>query len=226
MRQEKDEAGVLMRFEKASASYSIRLVAQDLTCQRGGRIVFRNVFFALEAGEALVVTGPNGAGKSSLLRQLAGLVDVAGGELFLEGGLPDANIAEQAHYIGHLDALKAAMSVRETAEFWAEFLGGSEKTIDQALDAFDLVALSDLPVAYLSAGQRRRLTLSRLLIARRALWLLDEPNMALDAASLARLVSIMEAHLEGGGLIVAAMHQSLGLGQSRSLELAGMRTSA
>ena len=225
MRQGRGEADVLTRSEGQSASLPLRLVAQDLACQRGGRIVFRDVSFSLDAGEALVVTGPNGAGKSSLLRQLAGLVDVAGGTLVLEGGLSEASTAEQAHYIGHLDALKAAMTVRETAEFWSGFLGGSQARIDRAFDVFDLVALSDLPVAYLSAGQRRRLTLARLLIAPRSLWLLDEPSVALDAASLARLVSAMEAHLAEGGLIVAATHQPLGFVRSRSLDLLSVRIS-
>jgi len=224
LRRARDEADVLTRSERASASHPLRLVAQNLVCQRGGRIVFRDVSFSLEAGEALVVTGPNGAGKSSLLRQLAGLVDVAAGQLRLEGGVPDADIAEQAHYIGHLDALKAAMSVRETADFWAGFLGGTEADVERAFEVFDLGALRDLPVAYLSAGQRRRLTLARLLIAPRALWLLDEPSVALDAASLARLVGAMEIHLESGGLIVAATHQPLGFAQSRSLDLVSVRT--
>lgn len=222
MRRGRGGADVLT---KSEGQFPLRLVVQDLACQRGGRIVFRDVSFSLDAGEALVVTGPNGAGKSSLLRQLAGLVDIAVGRLFLEGGQTDVTLAEQAHYIGHLDALKAAMSVRETAEFWAGFLGGSQENIDQAFEVFDLAALCDLPVAYLSAGQRRRLTLSRLLIAPRALWLLDEPSVALDAASLARLVSAMEAHLAGGGLIVAATHQPLGFVRSRALDLVSVRIS-
>lgn len=220
MRRGRDEADVLT---KSEGQFPLRLVARDLTCQRGGRIVFRDVSFSLDAGEVLVVTGPNGAGKSSLLRQLAGLVDVAAGRIFLEGGQTDATLAEQAHYIGHLDALKAAMSVRETAEFWAGFLGGTQENIDRAFEVFDVAPLRDLPVAYLSAGQRRRLTLSRLLIAPRALWLLDEPSVALDAASLERLVSAMEAHLAGGGLIVAATHQPLGFVRSRSLDLVSVR---
>jgi heme exporter protein A len=197
----------------------LRLTARELACVRGGRVVFENLSFAAASGEALVVTGPNGAGKSSLLRQIAGLVDIAGGTLSLEGGAADATLAEQAHYVGHLDALKSAMSVYETARFWSDFLGGARQGIDAAFEVFDLAGLADLPVAYLSAGQRRRLALSRLLIAPRALWLLDEPSVALDAASLARLVAAMEHHLVGGGLIVAATHHDLGLASVATLDL-------
>lgn len=211
-----------MRFDAG-----MRLVARDLACIRGGRVVFEGLSFAVGSGEALVVTGPNGAGKSSLLRQIAGLVEIAGGSLALEGGEAEAALWEQAHYIGHLDALKSAMSVRETADFWSGFLGGVADHIEAAFEVFDLQGLADLPVAYLSAGQRRRLALSRLLIAPRPLWLLDEPSVALDAASLARLVAAMERHMESGGLIVAATHQDLGLAGSIPLAIkARMRVDA
>ena len=195
------------------------LCATGLACQRGGRTVFRDVGFSLQSGEVLIVTGPNGAGKSSLLRLLAGLVEVANGSLKLEGGAEDASLGEQAHYIGHLDALKPAMSVRQTLAFWSDFLGGDASDTDRALEAFDLAGLIDLPVAYLSAGQRRRLSLSRLLVAPRPLWLLDEPGVALDAASLARLVRVIEAHQAQGGIVIATTHQALDLVRSKTLEL-------
>jgi heme exporter protein A len=204
----------------------LRLIARNLVCIRGGRVVFDDLSFAVSSGEALVVTGPNGAGKSSLLRQIAGLVEIADGALALEGGEAEASLSEQAHYIGHLDALKSAMSVRETAAFWSGFLGGAQSDIDAAFEVFDLGALADLPVAYLSAGQRRRLALARLLIAPRPLWLLDEPSVALDAASLARLVAAMERHLLGGGIVVAATHQELGLSSAFSLDLSFARVTA
>ncbi|MDR3498688.1 MAG: heme ABC exporter ATP-binding protein CcmA [Parvibaculum sp.] len=200
----------------------LRLVADGLACIRGGRVVFEGLSFAVASGEALVVTGPNGTGKSSLLRQIAGLVEIAGGDLALEGGDKEATLAEQAHYIGHLDALKPSMSVGETANFWAAFFDG-EADVEAALEAFDLAALADLPVAYLSAGQRRRLALSRLLAAPRPLWLLDEPTVALDAASLSRLVALMEDHLARGGIVVAATHQTLGLARTASLDLSSIR---
>jgi heme exporter protein A len=205
---------------------ALRLTARDLACQRGGRMVFCHLHFAVAAGEALIVTGPNGAGKSSLLRLIAGLVDVAAGDLVLSGGPEDVPLPEQAHYIGHLDALKPAMSVYETAKFWMDFLGGRATDIVHAFDVFDLTNLADLPVAYLSAGQRRRLSLARLLIAPRPLWLLDEPSVALDAASLARLVAAIEAHLAAGGLLVAATHQPLGLARSATLDLAAIGAAA
>ena len=210
----------------ALMSDRLHLTARDLACIRGGRVVFENLNFTVASGQALVVTGPNGAGKSSLLRQIAGLVEITSGALALEGGEAEASISEQAHYIGHLDALKSAMSVRETADFWSGFLGGAQSDIDTAFEVFDLDALADLPVAYLSAGQRRRLALARLLIAPRPLWLLDEPSVALDAASLARLVAAMERHLGGGGIIVAATHQALGLSRTSSLDLSRAKVPA
>lgn len=215
-----------MKSESGAPVSSLRLTAENLACQRGGRVVFRRLSFEVRAGEALVVTGPNGAGKSSLLRQIAGLVEIAEGRLALNGGDPERSLPEQAHYVGHLDALKPAMSVRETAEFWSDFLGGDEADIGHALERLDLAGLTALPVAYLSAGQRRRLALSRLLLAPRPLWLLDEPNVALDRASLARLTALMEAHLAEGGIIVAATHQELGLASARPLVLGPQRAAA
>ncbi len=203
-----------------------RLVAQDLACHRGGRKIFSQLSVVVEAGKALIVTGPNGAGKSSLLRLIAGLLDKSGGGMRFEGGAADMSLADQAHYIGHLDALKGAMSVGETLQFWSDFLGGSEADKRQACEVFDLTRLMDLPVAYLSAGQKRRLSLARLLIAPRVLWLLDEPGVALDAASLKRLGSAIDAHLSAGGLVVAATHQPLGLASSVTLELAEAGVSA
>src|ERR1700744_642138 len=134
----------------------MRLTAVDLYCRRGGRDVLAGVSFAVGSGEALLVTGRNGAGKSSLLRSLLGLIRLAGGRLTLEGGDPELSIAEQAHYLGHQDALKPALSVRENLAFWAGFFGAPATHLDATLDAVGLAALADLPAAYLSAGQRRR----------------------------------------------------------------------
>jgi heme exporter protein A len=195
----------------------MRLVASDLTCVRGGREVFARLEFSLSAGEALVVTGRNGAGKSSLLRMLAGLVRIAAGRLALEGGDPELSIPEQAHYLGHQDALKPSLSVQENLHFWARFLG--DGAIAEALAAVGLDSLAELPAGYLSAGQRRRLSLARLLAVKRPIWLLDEPTSALDAASQARLADLMRRHLAGGGLIVAATHGPLGLEPARELRL-------
>jgi heme exporter protein A len=197
----------------------MQLSAENLTCERGGRLVFRRVSFRLAGGEALLVTGRNGAGKSSLLRMIAGLVRIAAGRLVLEGGDAEAAIGEQAHYLGHLDALKPALSVAENLAFWAEFLGGRAADVEAALEAVDLAPLAELPAAYLSAGQRRRLSIARLAAVKRPLWLLDEPTSALDVASQERLVDLMRQHLAGGGLIVAATHGAIGLEEARELRM-------
>jgi heme exporter protein B len=139
----------------------MELQAEGLTCSRGGREVFRNVSFKVPAGEALIVTGRNGAGKSSLLRMIAGLVRIAAGRLLLNGGTADTLIAEQAHYIGHQDAMKPSLTVAENLQFWIRFLG-SRSDIRPALALLDLAPLADLPAAYLSAGQRRRLSIARI----------------------------------------------------------------
>ena len=197
----------------------MQLTGENVGCERGGRQVFRGVSFSVAGGEALLVTGRNGAGKSSLLRMIAGLVRVAGGTLLLAGGEPEAGIGEQAHYLGHLDALKTALTVRENLRFWVEFMGADEAGMAPALAAVDLASLADLPAAYLSAGQRRRLSIARLVAVKRPLWLLDEPTSALDAGSQTRLAELMRSHLGGGGLIVAATHGGIGLEGARELSL-------
>jgi heme exporter protein A len=189
----------------------MQLEADNLTCERGGRIVFAGLSFAVRRGEALAVTGRNGAGKSSLLRLITGLVRAAGGRLTLSGGEPEATIAEQAHYLGHQDALKPSLSVGENLTFWIDYLGGARQAVPAALDAVGLTPLAGLPAAYLSAGQRRRLSIARLAAVERPLWLLDEPTSALDAPSQERLTGLMQAHLGRGGLIVAATHGPIGI---------------
>ena len=197
----------------------MRLTAVDLACHRGGRDVFTGISFAVGAGEALIVTGRNGAGKSSLLRTIVGLVRTAGGRLSLEGGDPELTIAEQAHYLGHLDALKPSLSVEENLRFWAGFFGGGAVELRPALEAVGLATLSDLPAAYLSAGQRRRLSIARLLAVKRPIWLLDEPTSTLDTTAQGRLAEFMRSHLAGGGLILAATHGPTGLDQTQELRL-------
>jgi len=200
----------------------MRLSGSDLACFRGGRQVFAGLSFTVAAGEALVVLGPNGVGKSSLLRLVAGLVPRSGGALSLEGGDPELTIGEQAHYLGHQDALKPSLTVAENLDFWSDFLGSREGT-PAALAAVGLDDIAQLPAAYLSAGQRRRLSLARLVAVKRPIWLLDEPTTALDAAAQARLAGFMEGHLAGGGLIVAAAHGAIGLAAARELRLGDPR---
>ena len=200
----------------------MRLSATDLACRRGGRDVFAGVSFSVASGESLTIRGRNGAGKSSLLRMVAGLVRVAGGQLSLEGGDPELTLGEQAHYLGHLDALKPSLSVEANLRFWSGFLGAAAIDLSEPLRAVGLDTLSNLPAAYLSAGQRRRLSIARLITVERPLWLLDEPTSTLDAAAQVRLGEIMQAHLAGGGIILAATHGPLQLDGARELNLDGI----
>jgi heme exporter protein A len=188
----------------------MRLSAAGLCCLRGGREVFAGVSFAVGAGEALLIRGRNGAGKSSLLRMVAGLVRIAAGRLDFSGGDPDGSIAEQAHLLGHQDAVKPSLTVGENLQFWAHYFGGAGN-VTEALAGVGLAALADLPAAYLSAGQRRRLSIARLLAAKRPIWLLDEPTASLDEAAQAQFAKIVHAHLAGGGIVLAATHGPIGV---------------
>jgi heme exporter protein A len=198
----------------------MRLAVEDLRCVRAGREVFAGLSFTVAAGEALVVTGPNGAGKTSLLRTLAGLIRPASGSVTMTGGDPELSVAEHSHFQGHLEPVKPTLTVAENLEFWARFLGGGDTAPpDAALQTVGLAALAAMPAGYLSAGQRRRLSMARLLAVARPLWLLDEPTAALDLAGQDRFRELMRTHLAGGGLIVAATHVPLGL-PARELALA------
>jgi heme exporter protein A len=189
----------------------MRLLGRGVRCIRGGREVFSGLDFSASAGEALAVTGPNGAGKTSLLRLVAGLLTLSGGSIGLDGGDGELTLAEQAHYLGHRDALKPSLSVIENLSFWRDFLGGEVFDATAGLAAVGLDHAAHLPAAYLSAGQRRRLSIARLLAVRRPIWLLDEPTSALDAAGQTMFASLMRDHLKRGGLIVTATHAPLGI---------------
>jgi heme exporter protein A len=207
----------LAAFRPAGWQPVTTLSAEGLECRRGGRTVFSGLAFSVRAGEALAVTGRNGAGKSSLLRVIAGLVPVAAGRLTMDGDT-ERSTAERTHYLGHLDALKTQLSVAENLRFWIDYLGGAASATQAALDKVGLGSLADLPAAYLSAGQKRRLSLARLAAIARPLWLLDEPASSLDDAAQAMLTSLMRDHLNGGGIIVAATHAPLGIA-ARELRL-------
>lgn len=189
----------------------MRLSGNGLRCVRGGREVFSGLDVAAESGRAVAITGPNGAGKTSLLRLLAGLLAMEGGSISLDGGDPELTLPEQAHYLGHRDALKPALTVSENLSFWRDFLGGGKSGESDALAAAGLAHAAHLPAAYLSAGQRRRLSIARLLAVKRPVWLLDEPTSALDVSGQAAFAAIMTGHLAGGGIILAATHTPLGI---------------
>ena len=199
-----------------------RLNAADLACTRGGRRVFEAIAFELRSGQALILRGANGAGKSSLLRMLAGLLHPSAGALSWDGVVIAAD--RDAHrarigYLGMLDALKPALTIAETLGFHAKLHGGDESRVAPALDALGLVALADVPARRLSQGQRRRAALARLLTGPDALWLLDEPTLALDSDGLDRLGTVMSGHLARGGLAVIATHVDLPMPHAETLTL-------
>lgn len=195
----------------------MKLQGDNLQCDRGGRTVFTGVSFAVAAGQLMQLTGPNGSGKSSLLRLIAGLNEAAQGALIFSGGGEDLSIGQQAHYIAHQEAVKAALTVGENLAFWRDFLGGGG--VEAAMAAFGLARLAHYPAGLLSAGQKRRLALARLALVPRVLWLLDEPTVGLDAASQEKLAAAMRVHLERGGLIIAATHVALGIEPDVRLDL-------
>jgi heme exporter protein A len=189
----------------------MRLSGRGVRCVRGGRDIFSGLDFAAGSGEALAITGANGTGKTSLLRMIAGLLAVADGSIALEGGEAELTLPEQVHYLGHRDALKPALSVIENLGFWRDFLGGEALDATESLTQVGLSHAVHLPAAYLSAGQRRRLSIARLITVRRPIWLLDEPTNALDTAGQSLFATLMGDHLARGGLIIAATHAPLGI---------------
>ena len=198
---------------------SLALTAENLCIERGGRLVLDGVSFGIRASEALIVTGPNGSGKTTLLRSIAGFLRPVGGRFDLTGGDPEHEIAQHCHYAGHLDAVKSRLTVAENLAFWSSYLGGRPENIANAMAALALSDLAEVSAAYLSAGQRRRLGLARLLVANRPIWLLDEPTVSLDHESTAAFAALVEKHRAGGGMVIAATHVELGLGNTRSLRL-------
>src|SRR5215218_4701954 len=196
----------------------VRIVVKNLACRRSGRLVFANVSFTLSDGEALVVTGRNGAGKSSLLALLAGRLRPDAGAIDADG-IGEESLAERLHLVGHRDGLKSALTAEENLAFARDLLGDPALSPREALDAVGLAHAAPLPVAYLSAGQRRRVALARLLVAHRPLWLLDEPTAALDTASQEILRLILESHRESGGMIAASTHSSLFLKDAKEIRI-------
>ena len=200
---------------EASPLYQVRSVSK----RYGGVVALDNVDFTLNAGEVVGLVGDNGAGKSSLIAMLCGRLRPDGGSIRLEGSEDEAELAEISHLVGHRDGLKTALTARENLAFARDVLGDAAATPDEALAVVGLGHAAELPAGYLSAGQRRRVALARLLVSRRPYWLLDEPLSALDAASQAMVAGLMRDHLAQGGAILAATHGPLGIEGAREVRI-------
>jgi heme exporter protein A len=206
-----------------SPSPAARFAGRDVACRRGERLVFAGLSFALGAGAALLLTGPNGSGKSSLLRLTAGLLPPERGALLWDGApISDDPAAHRArlHFVGHHDMVKPTLTVAETARFWGGLRGAGAAEAEKALEGFRLAALADTPCRFLSAGQKRRLNLARLLASPAPLWLLDEPSTGLDRESTADLERMIARHRDTGGIVVVSTHVPLALDEPERLELA------
>ena len=199
-----------------------RFAGQSLTCFRGERFVFEALDFSVESGEALVLKGPNGSGKSSLIRIMAGLLAEVDGRLEWNGGAvsetPEDHRA-RLHYVGYQDAIKPVMTVRENLAFWASLKGPTDGVSD-ALKTFGLDGIAEMPAQFLSSGQRRRLSLARIVASHAELWLLDEPTVGLDRNAVGILEGLIADHRAGGGMAILATHQPIALGgDERGLDI-------
>ncbi len=211
----------------ASALPIPTLQVDGLACQRGDRLLFEKMGFMLMGGDLLLLTGPNGSGKSSLLRLLAGLNAPAAGHIFWHGrAIGEDTVAhrQRLQFLTHLDGVKPALTVLENLQFWSALMGGPATTASSALAAFGLERIADLPARFLSAGQRRRLALSRLVLRPAALWLLDEPSTSLDSEGAERLLAAIASHRARDGIVILATHDRLALQPTQELRLAGSGT--
>lgn len=202
----------------------MKLLVENLVVARGVRTVIDGLSFEVGSGEALLLTGPNGAGKTTLIRAIGGFLAPLSGRIALAGGDAEKELPEECHYVGHQNGIKATLTVEENLAFWARYLSGGtgmgdQSRIEAALRHFRLESLAAIPAAYLSAGQKRRAGLARLLVAERPVWLLDEPTVSLDADSTELLAAAVNAHVEGGGIAIAATHLPLGLTHVKHLRL-------
>ncbi len=202
------------------------LIVSNLSCQRGGRMIFDRLSLQIAPGEAVLLRGPNGAGKSTLLRVIAGLLPARRGEISLNG-TPNGDTDEfqgQITYSGHLDAIKPQLTVAENLRFWAELFDVG--SVDKTMQDFHLDEIADRPAYSCSAGQKRRLGLARIAVTSRPLWLLDEPTVSLDTETSKRFAATIDAHCANGGMAFIATHIDLGLAVSRSYEMQAYTYSA
>lgn len=205
----------------------IRLEAENLSARRGEDLIFVNVSFRLNAGEALVLTGRNGSGKSTLLRVVAGLLRPETGQaICVSDAVDEARPAgEFSHYLGHRNGMKRELTVAENLAFWKSFLGdaigGIGASVEEAAAEVGLSGITHLPYGYLSAGQQRRFAMARLLVAYRPIWILDEPTAALDRKADAMFEELVRLHRRSGGIALAATHQPLGMEGAQTLEMLG-----
>ncbi len=196
----------------------MKLTIENLSGERAGQIIFADVSFCLSKGEALIVTGANGSGKSTMLRVICGLLPARAGRVILSE--KEAEPAHEfMHYVGHLNALKPALSINENLTFWQEFCGDPLLSPSEALEAVDLAGIGHLPAGYLSAGQKRRISIAKLLVSFKPVWVVDEPTAALDKASEEMFGRLVDDHLEKGGIAIAATHKPLGLRKSQTLNM-------
>ena len=215
-------------FGTREVDFDQSLAALGVGLRRGGRVLFANLNFELAPGEFLLITGPNGAGKTSLLRTIPGLLRLSEGAFTASSPATASKTAappspEAIHFIGHLNAIKPQLTGLENLSFWRDFLaapaGGPQLRVEQIMEFLDLSHLAQVPVAYFSAGQSRRLAMLRLLVAPRALWLLDEPMNALDGASRSKIAQMIDQHRDSGGIVIAASHDEIGAKPSKHLSL-------
>ena len=198
----------------------VTLTVDGLGCRRGSRVLFRDLAFTLDPGTLVTLTGPNGSGKSTMMRIVAGLTPREEGRVTVTGTGDDTEPQAMIHYHGHREGLREALTARENLAFATALLGGTDDAVMPALERMGARRLADLPVRVLSAGQRRRVALARLVAAPRPIWLLDEPLAALDVAGQALVAELIAAHVAAGGSALVATHQPLAI-SDRTLTLGG-----